>query len=85
MPTASDVMFKATTSRSENLGTTPLLGTFPDSLTKLPAICLHMFKIFANDYPQCFPYCFSALRHFNVTVQRDACISLPKKNSTEKE
>ena len=32
----------------ENLGTTPRLGTFPDSLTKLPAICLHMFSNFAN-------------------------------------
>ncbi len=40
IPTASDAMFKATTSRSENLGTPPRLGTFPDSLTKLPAICL---------------------------------------------
>ena len=48
MPVTSDVIFNATISRSENLGTTPLLGTFPDSLTKLPATCLHMFRNFAN-------------------------------------
>ena len=29
MPVTSDVIFNATISRSENLGTTPLLGTFP--------------------------------------------------------
>ena len=57
IPTASDAMFKATTSRSENLGTTPRLGTFPDSLTKLPAICLHMFSNFANiAYKLCIRY-----------------------------
>ena len=57
IPTASDVMFNATISRSENLGTTPLLGTFPDSLTKLPAICLHMFSNFANiAYRLCIRY-----------------------------
>lgn len=33
---ASDVMFHATISRSENLGITPLFGTFLDSLIKLP-------------------------------------------------
>ena len=54
---ASDAMFKATTSRSENLGTTPRLGTFPDSLTKLPAIYLHMFSNFANiAYKLCIRY-----------------------------
>ena len=57
IPTASDAMFKATTSRSENLGTNPRLGTFPDSLTKLPAICLHMFSNFANiAYKLCIRY-----------------------------
>ena len=33
---ASDVMFHATISRSDHLETSPLLGTFLDSLTKLP-------------------------------------------------
>jgi len=57
IPTASDVIFNATISRSENLGTTPLLGTFPDSLTKLPATCLHMFRNFANiAYRLCIRY-----------------------------
>ena len=47
----------AASSRSENLGTTPRLGTFPDSLTKLPAICLHMFSNFANiAYKLCIRY-----------------------------
>ena len=48
MPTAFDVMFNATTSRSENWGTTPLLDTFPDSLTKWPTICLYGLGFFAN-------------------------------------
>ncbi len=48
IPTASDVIFDATISMSENLGTTPLLGTFFNSLTKFPATYLHMFRIFAN-------------------------------------
>ena len=57
MPTASEVIFNAITSRSENLGTTPLLGIFPESLTKLPAICLHMFRNFANiAYRLCIRY-----------------------------
>lgn len=33
---------------SENIGTTPLLGTFFNLLTKLPATYLHMFRNFAN-------------------------------------
>ena len=57
IPTASDVIFNATISRSENLGTTPLLGTLPDSLTKFPATCLHMFSNFANiAYKLCIRY-----------------------------
>lgn len=57
IPTASDVIFNATISRSENLGTTPLLGTLPDSLTKFPATCLHMFSNFANiAYRLCIRY-----------------------------
>lgn len=48
IPIASEAIFNAITSRSENLGTTPLLGIFPDSLTKLPDMCLHMFRNFAD-------------------------------------
>ena len=48
IPTASDVIFNATISRSENLGTTLLLSTFPDSLIKLPATYLHRFRNFVN-------------------------------------
>lgn len=40
IPTASDVIFNATISRSENLGTTSLLGTLPDSLTKISGYLL---------------------------------------------
>ena len=54
-----DAIFTATTSMFENIGTTPLLGTFPDSLTKLPVICLHMFRNFANiAYRLCIWYLF---------------------------
>ena len=42
-------MCKANTSRSVNLGTTPLhLDTIPYLLTKLQASCLHIIRIFAN-------------------------------------
>lgn len=44
-------------SRSENLETTPLLGTFPYSLTKSPTTCLHMFNNFTNiAYRLCIRY-----------------------------
>ena len=68
IPTASDVIFNATISRSENQGTIPLLGTFPDSLTKLPATCLHMFRNFANiAYRLCIRYLFiKSLVAFNL-------------------
>ena len=42
-------MCKDNTSRSVNLGTTPLhLDTIPNLLTKLQASCLHIIRIFAN-------------------------------------
>lgn len=40
MPTAFDVMFNASISRSENYSS--------DSLTKLPTICLYGLGFFAN-------------------------------------
>lgn len=46
IPIASDVIFSAMTSRSENLGTTPRRGILPYSLTKLPATCLQMSRNF---------------------------------------
>lgn len=49
----SDVILDITFSRSENLGTTPPLSTFPDSLTKLTT-CLLMSKIFTDiEYRLC--------------------------------
>ena len=48
IPIASEIIFNAITSRSENRGTTSFLGILPDSFTKLPATCLHMFRYFAN-------------------------------------
>lgn len=41
-------MESATTSRSENLGTTPQQGTFPFSFTRFPANYLHISRIFLN-------------------------------------
>ena len=38
-------------------GTIPFIGTFPNSLTKLPATCLHVFRNFVNiAYKLCIRY-----------------------------
>ena len=48
MPMASAAMPRATTSGSENRGTTPGRGMFPCSLNHPPAFCLQMSRNFAN-------------------------------------
>ena len=54
--------------RSENLGTTPFLGTFPDSLTKMLVTCLHIFRIYTNiAYRLCIQYLsIKSLAAFNL-------------------
>ena len=48
MPKLSEVILKDNTSRSENLGTTPLQGILPSLLTKSWPIFLHISKILTN-------------------------------------
>lgn len=47
-PKASAVITRATTSRSENLGTLPHLGTFPSSFARFLAKSLQIPKILTN-------------------------------------
>ena len=48
IPMASDVRFKAITSISENLGTTPGRGIFPFSFMRLSPNCLQILRILLN-------------------------------------
>ena len=48
IPMDSKAVLRATTSKSENFGTTSHLGKFPRAFTKLSAICLQMSRYFAN-------------------------------------
>src|SRR5574344_2040192 len=52
IPMASDVRFKAITSISENLGTTPGRGIFPFSFMRLSPNCLQILRILLNIKPE---------------------------------